>query len=29
VEEIITAGSDKARQTAVRTLEEVRAAVKL
>jgi len=29
VEEIITAGSDKARQTAGRTLEEVRAAVKL
>jgi tryptophanyl-tRNA synthetase len=29
VEEIITAGSDKARQTAVRTLEEVRASVKL
>jgi len=29
VEEIITAGSDKARQTARRTLEEVRAAVKL
>jgi len=29
VEEIITAGGDKARQTAGRTLEEVRAAVKL
>jgi tryptophanyl-tRNA synthetase len=29
VEEIITAGNDKARQTACRTLEEVRAAVKL
>lgn len=29
VEEIITAGSDKARQTACRTLEEVRAAIKL
>jgi tryptophanyl-tRNA synthetase len=29
VEEIITAGSDKARQTACRTLEEVRAAVRL
>jgi tryptophanyl-tRNA synthetase len=29
MEEIITAGSDKARQTACRTLEEVRAAVKL
>jgi len=29
VEEIITAGSDKARQTARRTLEEVREAVKL
>jgi tryptophanyl-tRNA synthetase len=29
VEEIITAGSDTARQTACRTLEEVRAAIKL
>jgi tryptophanyl-tRNA synthetase len=29
VEEIITAGNDEARQTACRTLEEVRAAVKL
>jgi tryptophanyl-tRNA synthetase len=29
VEEIITAGSDKARHTAIRTMEEVRAAVKI
>ena len=29
VQEIITAGSDKARETACRTMEEVRAAIKL
>jgi len=29
VEEIITAGSDQARQTARRTMEEVRAAIKI
>jgi hypothetical protein len=29
VEEIITAGSDQARQAARRTMEEVRAAIKI